>query len=534
MSNYDLNNNIAMIDNYNHSYETVKKYNQICAEQFDKNIIYQNIINLSRFPLLPLNPYRNQQKSSHNYILQIDRSCDDICCALINDSKMSVDSAIVSLLSVMLMTSRGKVYTEVTPDWIEQCSLYVLNISSSGSNKSGMTKKFICPLEDYEQKHRQEISSEFLQIAKKEHTNIVKKALRQIFKNSNKLEQDFKMVYQKHQKICDEIFSSCKLLASNITPLALLQLLQEQGESISFLDSEPHIFYNLKKDNKLLELFLSGYTGEPVRYQSSYKIYDFNRLCINMCIMCQPREANKIISNKEFADRGLLGRIIPIYNSQAYLNNYGYNWQDVANNYNQRIYNLLDYFSNCPDRVKFTLSNDAKNHLLNLRPHISESITPVELTPQLNSFYGKFRGLIVRLATAIHLYNFERDNYNFVISLEEIQIAELIFSNNIDKHIRFLYGKYTPQVYKIAYKILQYFQSISSEQLHLLSNGVFVSEIKKNLHLKGVELDAPLELLTYHNFIRILKFPNKKDIILLNQRFYHEFHLIASDFLILD
>lgn len=97
-----------------------------------------------------------------------------------------------------------------------------------------------------------------------------------------------------------------------------------------------------------------------------------------------------------------------------------------------------------------------------------------------------------------------------------------------------MYGKYNLKVYKTAYKILQRLYDISEPERYKIYNGILVSELKKMVHAKGTELDVPLELLSMHNFICVLKTQNGADKIILHPRFYLEFYNLAPLFPRLD
>lgn len=134
----------------------------------------------------------------------------------------------------------------------------------------------------------------------------------------------------------------------------------------------------------------------------------------------------------------------------------------------------------------------------------------------------------------MHLWDFRGENDSFEISLLEIQIALTIVTLYILPNVQFMYGRYNRKAYKMAYKILQRIYDISPAERYKLQGGIAISELKKALHAKGTELDVPLELLSMHNFIRVLKTQNEADKIILHPRFYLEFHNLAPLFPRLD
>lgn len=147
---------------------------------------------------------------------------------------------------------------------------------------------------------------------------------------------------------------------------------------------------------------------------------------------------------------------------------------------------------------------------------------------------SKIKGLIVRLALAIHLWNFKGEDDSFEVTFAEIQDAITIVHAYVLPNAQFIYDRYNLKVYKNAYKILQRLYDISEPERYKIYNSILVSELKKMVHAKGTELDVPLELLSMHNFIRVLKTKNGADKIILHPRFYFEFHNLASLFPLLD
>ena len=140
----------------------------------------------------------------------------------------------------------------------------------------------------------------------------------------------------------------------------------------------------------------------------------------------------------------------------------------------------------------------------------------------------------MRIATAIHLWNFEGDDDSFEISLTEIQLAITIVNVYIMPSVNFMYGWYNRKAYKTVHKILQRIYDIYPAERYKLQGGIAISELKKALHAKGTELDVPLELLSKQNFIRVLKTQNGADKIIVHPRFYLEFHNLAPLFFRLD
>lgn len=330
------------------------------------------------------------------------------------------------------------------------------------------------------------------------------------------------------QKQVDRVLSSPRLLVSDTTPSGLLKVLTEHQGIISILDPEPRFLHNLIKEPRMIDLLLSGYTDEPFSYYHAYKEYSFDSLCMNMCILCQPNEAQNFLENKELSDRGLLGRVLPIFSYQIWTNQCENNSQDYSKIYRSKIKDLLEYFSSKEHFVEFSLNEEAHKLFQSIQFERTQNIEPY------NSFMAKIKGLIVRLAFAIHLWNFKGEDNSFEITASEIQDAKNVVDFYVLPNVDFLYGRYNRKVHKTACQILQRIFDISPTNRYKLNNGIAMSDLKKMLHAKGTELDAPLELLCIHNFIRVLKTQNDSDKIILHPRFYCEFPQLASQFPILD
>ena len=194
-----------------------------------------------------------------------------------------------------------------------------------------------------------------------------------------------------------------------------------------------------------------------------------------------------------------------------------------------KIQTLLKYFYLNEQKVIFKVSDEAQPILSTYQLTPSFQSTDVH-----NSFIAKGKGLIVRIAAAIHLWNFQGDDDSFEISLAEIQLAADIVNTYIMPSVDFMYGRYNRKVYKMAHKILQRIYDISPDDRYKLQGGIAISDLKKMLHAKGTELDVPLELLSIHNFVRVLKTHNGADKIIVHPVFYQVFPHMTALFTTLD
>lgn len=520
------NPELAAMDNFNRTYTIQKNFVKNNNEVYDLQNLQKATEELGQFPMTVFTfPNQNILVDTVNWQSPSFMSLKNTVHWLINKTQLSEGMGVLSLLSTMFVASCGKVRIKVDEDWQENASLYVLGISRSGTKKSTLIKRLRVPFEDFERTKANQVSDETIQMIRQEYKNINKKQIRKFAKTHCCCTQDLLLMAKKidqNQEQVDTVLFSPKLFISDTTSIGFLKTLDENKGVINILDAEPIALRNFIKDPKILNLLLYGHTDEPFSYSHAYKERKFKSLCINICILCQPGEAQKFLEDKNLSDRGLLGRFLPIFSNQTWKNEYG--TLDLGERYRSIIQSLLRYFSSKGHIIEFSISKEAQNLLQNISVENTQKIEPY------NSFMGKITGLFIRLALAIHLWDFQYDNDSFEISLAELQDAITIVSAYVLPNVQFLYGKYNLSVYKMGYRILQRLYDISEPEHYKINEGILVSTLKKVLHKNGTDLDIPLELLSNHNFIRVMKTQNGADKIIVHPRFYQEFSYVASQF----
>lgn len=523
---------LAAMENYNHAYAITKTFVKNCNEQTDWNNLQNAIYELEQYTMSPLS-LNNTEGNTVNWQHPLLQNFKETIAWFVNETSLSLDMGVTGLLSAMLMASCGKVRIHVRDSWQENAALYILGIGRSGTKKSTFIKRLKTPFEEFEMNNANNISADVKQIFYHEQKLSNKQRIREILKNGSLSKSDMllrlKELSQEQQHF-EKALCSRSLFISAATAAGFIKALSDSQGSTNILDPEPRFLQNFAKESSILELLLSAFSDERYSYETAYAAYSFESLCINMCIMCQPDEAQKFLDTKQLADRGLLARFIPIYNNQTVIYKFDCsNWSGFTEGYKNKIQTLLKYFYLNEQKVIFKVSDEAQSILSTYQ------LTPsFQNTDVYNSFIAKGKGLIVRIAAAIHLWNFQGDDDSFEISLTEIQLASDIVNTYIMPSVDFMYGRYNRKVYKMAHKILQRIYEISPDDRNKLYNGIAISDLKKMLGKKGTELDVPLELLSIHNFVRVLKTQNGADKIIVHRRFYYEFPQLASQFTILD
>lgn len=532
-TSYVYDPQLAAMENYNHAYAINKTFVKNCNEQTDWNNLQNAISNLGQQNIFPLFPYNAREKDYYvDWQHPLLQNFEGTVTWLVNETSLSFNMGLVGLLSAMFMASCGKIRIQIKDGWQENAALYILGIAKSGAKKSSFIKRLRDPFEAFEMNNANKISVDVRQIFRNEQKRSNKQKIREILKNGSMSDSEMLLRLEElsqEQQHFKKTLCSRSLFISATTATGFIRALSDNQGSTNILDPEPRFLHNFAKESNILELLLSAYPDEPFSYETAYNTYSFESLCINICIMCQPDEAQKFFDTKQFADRGLLARFVPIYNNQTEINQFKGNWSDFAEGYKNKIQTLLVYFSQKEQKMIFKVSDEARSFLSSLKVNLS-----VQNTEAYGSFMAKINGLVVRIATVIHLWNFQGDKDSFEISFEEMQLAVTIVNTYILPSINFMYGRYNRKVYKMAHKILQRIYDISPADRYKLYNGIAISDLKKMLHTKGTELDAPLELLSNHNFVWVLNTSNGGDKIIVHPRFYDEFPHLASQFIILD
>jgi hypothetical protein len=222
-------------------------------------------------------------------------------------------------LGMIAAATRGKIRTQVSPNWIEHSSFYVLTIAETGDGKSQVMNLLRKPLDQYEMNLRADAAKDYgLRLANYE---IAQANLKRIKDSMSSCKKSKSPATQAElQAAIDEVEntkpSEIPLLSigGDVTPDKLADLIV-QNKDLAIHDAEGTLFSHLSGTRhgtgSAWETMLQAFTGDPIKVhrigRDGGSVTDAH-LVINTSV--QPIVWKEIISDRKAVGRGAIGRFI--------------------------------------------------------------------------------------------------------------------------------------------------------------------------------------------------------------------------------
>jgi hypothetical protein len=268
------------------------------------------------------------------------------------ENQFQIDRAIPfgQALGMIAAATRGKVRTQVSPNWIEHSSFYVLTIAETGDGKSQVMNLLRKPSDTYEQNLQADAAHGYrLEIANHEIAQANLKRIKDSMSSGKKSKSP--ATQADLQAAIDEVGNTKPAdipllsIGGDVTPDKLADLIV-QNKELAIHDAEGTLFSHLSGTRhgtgSAWETMLQAFTGDPI------KVHRIGReggsvagahLVINTSV--QPIVWKEIISDKNAVGRGAIGRFI-VLNAHS---NIGY--RDAAAHQNYPIpADLIDQWGN--------------------------------------------------------------------------------------------------------------------------------------------------------------------------------------------
>ena len=331
----------------------------------------------------------------------------DMCEAI--ENQFQIDRAIPfgQALGMVAAATRGKVRTQVSPNWIEHSSFYVLTIAETGDGKSQVMNLLRKPSDTYELNLRADAAKCYgLDIANHEIAQANLKRIKDSMSSGKK--SKIPASQADLQAAIDEVQNTKPTeipllsIGGDVTPDKLADLIV-QNKELAIHDAEGTLFSHLSGTRhgtgSAWETMLQAFTGDPI------KVHRIGReggsvagahLVINTSV--QPIVWKEIISDKNAVGRGAIGRFI-VLNAQS---NIGYRDAAAHQNYpipahliNQwgtLIRELLDMKE---PRI-FELDDEQVRIVINYKARLERLLR--EPDNRLDGFGSRLPGILIRIA----------------------------------------------------------------------------------------------------------------------------------------
>lgn len=402
-------------------------------------------------------------------------------------------SVALAALSVCL---QGKAKVRFSPFWSEELNLYVLIIAPPGERKSAVYSAMTDPINkyvaDYNAQHLIDVQS-----YRNEKKMLEIKLNKAIEKGTDK---DTVREIQAEINALKPV-KELKLITTDVTAEALAAIMSDNNDSMGIMSPEGGVFdvisgmYSNNITN--LNIFLSGYDGEPVKIDRKYGSVTLPHPLLTFGICAQPQVLSNIISNPQFIGKGLTQRFLfclpeSMIGRRKLI-------QDIkgsaaADNYNKLIQRLLTLPQKNDTYIELTCK--AADLLEDYADKIERQMSDTEKLSEYREFFGKLTGKTLRMAGLLHLCE---HSINECISGETMAAAIEISAYYGQHYLRMMCADTyddTPQYL---------LDKITSKARQKSTDTLSLRDIKRTARrLNGEQVMDALEVLTAHNYLTVI------------------------------
>ena len=310
-------------------------------------------------------------------------------------------------LGMIAAATRGMIRTQISPDWIEHLSFYVLTIAETGDGKSQVMNLLRKPLDQYEENLRADAAKDYgLRLANYEIAQANLKRIKDSMSSGKKSKAP--ATQAELQAAIDEVESTKPAdmpqlsIGGDVTPDKLTDLIV-QNKDLAIHDAEGTLFSHLSGTRhgtgSAYETMLLAYTGDPIKVhrigRDGGSVTDAH-LVINTSV--QPIVWKEIISDRKAVGRGAIGRYI-VLNAQS---NIGY--RDAAAHQSHPIpKDLIDQWSDVIRELLaikepriFVLDDEQVQIFITYKANLEKLLRDPE--NRLDGFGSRLPGILIRIA----------------------------------------------------------------------------------------------------------------------------------------
>ena len=310
-------------------------------------------------------------------------------------------------LGMIAAATRGMIRTQVSPNWIEHSSFYVLTIAETGDGKSQVMNLLRKPLDQYEMNLRADAAKDYgLRLANYEIAQANLKRIKDSMSSAKKSKSP--ATQAELQAAINEVENTKPAdipllsIGGDVTPDKLADLIV-QNKDLAIHDAEGTLFSHLSGTRhgtgSAWETMLQAFTGDPI------KVHRIGRdggsvagahLVINTSV--QPIVWKEIISDRKAVGRGAIGRYI-VLNAES---NIGY--RDPAAHQSHPIpSDLIDRWGHVIRELlaikeprTFVLDDEQVQILISYKSDLEKLLRDPE--NRLDGFGSRLPGILIRIA----------------------------------------------------------------------------------------------------------------------------------------
>ncbi len=514
---------LHIADQHNKIVDIINKFNKNYKENQDFITINQIQSQLSKYSI-SYNPFQFEELD----IATMDMNLYDTARALVSDTKTSIQSAVILILTQVLVATQGNIYVNIEEGHDEFPSIYAFLADESGSRKSVVIKKIIHPFEEFVEEIKeneidndvkQAIASEIKRNVRKTIAPLIDELLNStIMQNSDSINEKIMRLSQGARHVKNSTFLETQdFLVESCTSAGLLSTLSKNNGHLAVVSAEGAIINCLLKDKELFSHFKQGYDFEDIHRATSRNKISIHKPSLNLSLYVQPSEIIKIVENKEMQNQGFTARCIFLLNYKQAEHPRSGN----LNFYNQKISQLLqNFYCDLDSRKihKVETTHEAVKELKNFEEMVEKRYMPTfpeRSVPALK----KLHGLAARFALAYHIWSNEFPTSE-TLSLPTMQVGIKIAMSLLEQ-IYFTYHEYGLTALPMAKKINDYFHKIDvNSRKSILQEGIDMRRIASCTHLTMAKVERGIGYLQRCNALRLYDNGSTKRKVILHPYFY--------------
>lgn len=380
-------------------------------------------------------------------------------------AQVSPDMPAAAILAALSVCLQGKAKIRFSPYWSEELNLYVLITAPPGERKSAVFGSITEPIHSFTAEYNERHLIDF-QTYRNTKKLLETKLSKAIEKGSDI--QEIRDIQEELNSL--EPKKELKLITTDVTAEALASIMLDNNGNMGILSPEGGVFdvisgmYSGKVTN--LNIFLSGYDGEPVKIDRKSGSVTLAHPLLTFGICAQPQVLNNVITNPNFTGKGLSQRFLfcqpeSMIGRRKLVQSYNGNGAEIVENYRRLIYRLLNmqHSDNCFIELTCSAADLLESYADKIEMQMSDNGSLAEY----REFFGKLTGKTLRIAGLLHLCEHDTDEcvsgktMSGAIAISEYfgkQYLKMMCADNYDDTPQYVIDKITAKAKRDGINII--------------------------------------------------------------------------------
>lgn len=443
----------------------------------------------------------------------------------------AVWEALLGMVGIVSIASRGGYCVEVKSYHSEAVNLYIAFARESGSRKSAWIKTLSEPIREYQRElqsafnsHSSLCMAEQTKIVLAEKKSAIRKEIRERIKQKNVSLSD--IVYQNTKELLEFQGPSdahqCLpvLFGESFTPAALEQEMSRQGGIMSLCSAEDP-FTKLRLTDKTqgsITLLLKSYDLEDyTRLVADRPAISISNPSVSMLIAMQPKVLLSYYDKPQLCATGFMERISPCFLTPLSITNPPITHMSDKSE-GQRLREVYNHKISKMVREQFMKTSVRCIDSLKIDPHGYEDLCAYEaelrsraaFNGNASGFIKKNRGRAIRIAACLHLWRYDNP-VEQNISANDVAVG-ISLSRALMEHAFYAFDMDKRKLIHNANKILDWVRRHRWSQFT-------ATDVSQSNGLPKNKLIPVLDFLEQHNYMRQVVVPGRSNACIMNPSF---------------